>query len=456
MGRVLRHELGELVDLAERHFEHPADIAQDAARQERAEGDDLRDAVGAVALAHVSDHLVAPLLAEIDVEIGHRDAFGIEEPLEQEAEPQGIEIGDGERPGDDRARARAAPRPDRNALRLRPFDEVGDDEEIAGERHVDDDVELEGEALCVILMRASRREAVRGEARAQPLARLAPELLLLVERGAVRHRKARQNGFSRQRPIGAAHRDLDAGLGRLREIGEEFGHLRARLEPVLGGQAPALVGRDHRALGDAEQRVMRLVVRSAAEIGLVGRDQGEAQTVGERDELRLDRALGIEPVALDLDIEPRAEDFGEAREAAFGEFAKPRSQRPVDRARPGPPVSAMRPVGVLERGEGNMRLVAVGRIEPERGDEAHQIAVAGLVLRQEHDRRARIVPLDAAQKGGRRVAEIDRRLRADDRLHAALGELLREFERAEQVVGVGDRERRHGVGLGELGQRLDR
>ena len=81
--------------------------------------------------------------------------------------------------------------------------------------------------------------------------------------------------------------------------------------------------------------------------------------------------------------------------------------------------------------------------------------VAGLVLRQENDRRARIVPLDATPEGGGRVGEIDRHLRADDRLHAALGELLRKFERAEQVVRVGDRQRRHGVGLGELGQRLD-
>ncbi len=105
MGRVLRHELGQLVDLAERHFEHPADIAQDAARQERAERDDLRHAIGAIALADVGDHFVPAILAEVDVEIGHRDAFGIEEPLEQEPKPQGIEIGDGERPGDEGARA---------------------------------------------------------------------------------------------------------------------------------------------------------------------------------------------------------------------------------------------------------------------------------------------------------------------------------------------------------------
>jgi hypothetical protein len=81
--------------------------------------------------------------------------------------------------------------------------------------------------------------------------------------------------------------------------------------------------------------------------------------------------------------------------------------------------------------------------------------VAGLVLRQENDWRARIVPLDAAPEGRGRVGEIDRHLRADDRLHAALGELLRKFERPEQVVRVGDRERRHGVGLRELGQHFD-
>ena len=118
LGRVLRHQLGELVDLAERHLQHAPDIAHHAARQERAEGDDLRDAVGAVALADVGDHLVAPVLAEIDVEVGHRDAFGIEEALEQQAEADRIEIGDGQRVGDQRAGARAAARPDRDALRL--------------------------------------------------------------------------------------------------------------------------------------------------------------------------------------------------------------------------------------------------------------------------------------------------------------------------------------------------
>ena len=99
----------------------------------------------AIALAHIGDDLVAPRLAEVDVEIRHRNALGIKKSLEEQAEAQGIEIGDGQRIGDQRAGARAAARPDRNPLGLRPFDEVGDDQKIAGEAHLHDDVELEVE-----------------------------------------------------------------------------------------------------------------------------------------------------------------------------------------------------------------------------------------------------------------------------------------------------------------------
>ena len=80
--RIVRHQLGELVDLPVGHFEHAADVAQHAARLQRSEGDDLRDLIAAVAALHVVDHLVAPLLAEVDVEVRHRHALRIEEALE--------------------------------------------------------------------------------------------------------------------------------------------------------------------------------------------------------------------------------------------------------------------------------------------------------------------------------------------------------------------------------------
>src|SRR3984885_8946148 len=174
---------------------------------------------------------------------------------------------------------------------------------------------------------------------------------------------------------------------------------------------------------------MRLVVGGMSEIGLIGRNQRQAETVSERDELRLHSALGVEPMALDLDIEPRVENLDEALEPALGEVAKSCSQRPVDRPRR---TSGQRdkPFTFCESGERKMRLIAILGIEPQRGGEAHQVAVADLVLRQKNDRRARIVRLDATPKGGGGGGEIDHRLRADDRLPAAPVELLRKFKGA--------------------------
>ena len=62
----------------------------------------------AVFAAHIVDHRVAALLAEVDVEVGHRHALGVEEALEQQVEADRIEIGDGQRPG-----RRRIPRPSR-------------------------------------------------------------------------------------------------------------------------------------------------------------------------------------------------------------------------------------------------------------------------------------------------------------------------------------------------------
>ena len=114
--RVLRHHLAQLVDLPVGHLQHPADVAQHPPRLQRAEGDDLGDLIAAVTPLHVADDLVAPLLAEVDVEVGHRHALGIEEALEQEAEADRVEIGDGQRIGDQRAGTRAAARTDRDAV----------------------------------------------------------------------------------------------------------------------------------------------------------------------------------------------------------------------------------------------------------------------------------------------------------------------------------------------------
>src|SRR5262249_56010227 len=132
------------------------------------EGDELGEGVGPVALLHIGDDLIAPVLAKIDIEIRHRNALGIEKALEQKSKANGVEIGDGERIGNERACAGATPRSDRNAARFRPLDEIGNDEEIAGIVHPFDDLKLEIQSFAILFESVAGREAVDIDAPFEP------------------------------------------------------------------------------------------------------------------------------------------------------------------------------------------------------------------------------------------------------------------------------------------------
>src|SRR5437899_2735699 len=80
----------------------------------------------------------AMALAEVDVEVGHRHALGVQETLEQQLVLQRVEIGDLQRIGHQRAGTGAATGADRAAVVLRPGDEVRHDQEVAGEAHLQD------------------------------------------------------------------------------------------------------------------------------------------------------------------------------------------------------------------------------------------------------------------------------------------------------------------------------
>ena len=99
----------------EAHVEHAADVFDRGARAQRTERDDLRHLLAAVLLGDVLDHFAAAVRAEIDIDIGHADALGIEEALEQQAVLQRIDIGDLHRIADQAAGGRSAARAHRNA-----------------------------------------------------------------------------------------------------------------------------------------------------------------------------------------------------------------------------------------------------------------------------------------------------------------------------------------------------
>ena len=139
VGGVVGHQLTDAVDHAVGHLQHTTDVAQCGARLQRTEGDDLGDLVAAILTLHVADHLFAAILAEVDIEVGHRHAFRVQEALEQEREPQGIDVGDRQCIGHKRARTGTTARADGDVMFLGPFDEVRHDEEVTRKLHPLDD-----------------------------------------------------------------------------------------------------------------------------------------------------------------------------------------------------------------------------------------------------------------------------------------------------------------------------
>ena len=108
-------------------------------------------------------------------------------------------------------------------------------------------------------------------------------------------------------PERAALGDLDGGGQRLRHVGEQHRHFGAGLEAMIRGQLIAVGLGDQTPAGDAQQRVMGFVIVRGREIRLVGRDQRQSLGIGEIDQAGLGAAFLLDAVALQLDIEPVAE-----------------------------------------------------------------------------------------------------------------------------------------------------
>ena len=141
-GRLAVHEFGDAVGLGVRDAHDAPHVLDDGARGERAESDDLRDVLGMIALPHIGDGLLAAGGAEVDVEVGHGDAVGVQKALEEKVVAQRVDVGDADGIGDDAADARAAPGADGDIVQARPVDIVPHDEEVIGKAHLDDDGKL--------------------------------------------------------------------------------------------------------------------------------------------------------------------------------------------------------------------------------------------------------------------------------------------------------------------------
>ncbi len=386
---------------------HAADILDNRAGLQCSEGDDLRDLLAAILRLHVADHLFAAGFAEVDVEIGHRAAFGVEEAFEQQAERERIEIGDEERPGDRRTRARTPAGAHRDPLRLCPLDEIGDDQEIARKAHVADDLELEGEPVPVGLLVDRPLFRQRRQAPPQPVLGQPHQFGLLGP--GVGHQLG-QDGLALLQREGRAAGDMSGHGQRLGQIGEAVGHL-GRGRQIMARVGALAIGRlEIGALRDTEHHVVRGMAGRLQEAGRVGCDDRQPFCMGERQEAMFARLFDRVAGAGDFDEQPVAEQLLQAPGELGGLVGLPLCQQAGERAvrcarqckqafgAAGQPVELALPFHVCS------------------GDEAEQVLPAGLVLGVEDevvDRRLRT----GAQASGRERSH-DRQHGADDRLDA--------------------------------------
>ena len=261
-----RHRLGELLAHAEREAEHAARVLQRLLGLDRAVGDDLGHALVAVLLGDVLDDLAAAPVVEVDVEVGHRDAVGVEEPLEQQPVLERIEVGDPHRVRGHRPGARAAAGTDPDAVLLGPVDEVRHDEEVAGEAHLHDDAGFEVGPRADL-----RRDAGRIPRVQAPLDLLdEPALLGLAGRDRVARHVVGARVEVEVGPLG----DRERVVARLGVVAEDVPHLRGRLEVELLALELESLGVVESGAGlHAQQRGMALGVVLVRVVQVVRRDQ---------------------------------------------------------------------------------------------------------------------------------------------------------------------------------------
>ncbi len=427
LPRPFRDQLRDPVDDAVRDLEHPARVADGGAGGHRPEGDDLGDAVAPVLLGDVVDHPLAALDGEVDVDVRHRLAARVEEALEEQVVLDRVDVGDLERVGGERAGGRAAAGADADPVHLREVDEVPDDQEVVGEAHLADRLQLELEPLAQL-----RRHLV--VAALQPLVAELDEVLERVP--PVRGREPRQQDVAELDLDRAALGDLERAPHRVLVAGEVERHLRRRLEiELVRVEAPVIRVLERVARLNAKQGLVRVGVGGGQVVDVAGGDERQLRLGRELDELRVDPLLYLEARVLELDVGVVApEHLRQPVEvgrrvlgpALLERLADAAGEAPGERDQPARIALEQLPV------DARLRVVALEVAERAQLD---QVRIAGVRLGQE--RQVRV----AARARVAVVGDVD--LAADDRLDPLVARRLVEVDRAGERAVVGERHRRH-------------
>ena len=420
-----RDEAGDAVGGAVGHAQGAAGVADGGLRAQGAEGDDLRDAVVAVLVGDVADHLVAAVVGEVHVDVRHLVPLDVEEALEDEVVRERVDVGDLEAVKDDAGRGAAADAHG-DALAARELREVAHDQEVLREARLLHDAEFVLQARDVL---------GRGGAVALPQPRGAQiGEVLLGGRAGGQVGVGELQAVERQLDV-AALRDRDRVAQRLRQLREALGHLRlGRQIEVLAVQLEA-VGLVHRGVGaDAEQDFVADGVLGGGVMRVVGGDERQVELAGQVDELGDHGGeLGV-VVVLQLDVVAVAEDFAVPAGGGQGVGVAGLVQRPVQLRR-----------GAAGEGDEALAVGAqalpvdagavVEALQVRLRGQRHEVAPAGVVHRQQRQ----VIGVGAG--GGVALGHLAGRdvgLHAQDGVDAGAPAGAVEVERAVQVAVVGD------------------
>ena len=425
-----------------------------------AEGDDLRDTLAAVLLLDVGHDLVASALVDVDVDVGRRDAVGVDEALEDQAVFQRVHRGDVERVNHQRTGGRAAGA-ESDPLAVHELADVPDAQEVPGEPEGDDQAQL---VVAPV-------EHLLGRVVAVPLAdalvdQPAKKTLLVV---AVRHREGRHPvDVVEYVLVGLDHAGHEqrvvARAGHL--VVEESTHLRCGLDVVAGSvETEALIGVQVLTGADAQQRVVRAALAFVHVVGVIGGQGLDPQLAADLQQVVTGPLLDGNPVvhhlqevvllAEQLLIEP-------GRLNGLVVLAQPQSGLHLTAGAAGGRDDVL--AGTLDHlGQQIPVHPALGLrvlpLEGGTGGQLEQLAKTGGVTREQSQVGVRpstgdvaglavsvpLSPLTAWTPEDRLLVEAAARrnvsLDAEDRLHSSLGGLLVELVRAEHVAVVGHRDR---------------
>ena len=146
-----RDDLGQTVAHRQRHLVYTGHVLDGALGGHGAEGGHVRNVVLAVFVLDVAVDVAAAVVVEVNVDIGHRDAVGVEETLEQQVVFQGVDVGDVQAVGHHASGCAASARTDPGAFAARRLDEVLHYEEVVREAHVGDGLQLELDTVGLLL-----------------------------------------------------------------------------------------------------------------------------------------------------------------------------------------------------------------------------------------------------------------------------------------------------------------